>query len=271
MSIQGNHAILAIPDQDDLIWLECTNQILPFGFQGDFTDDRTVVLIKPEGGELVKTKLFVNADNSQVTKGEYTVSENGDLHGSLSIVSKGIQYDNSFSHERLSVDEKDQHYKSYFGSINNLKINSLDFINDQPNVAFTQKIKLSATSYADASNNKLMFVLNAFNNYSKTPKRYRTRENAFEISRGFHDQDEIVIIVPNDYILEAMPKNIEIKSKFGEYDIEIISDGKNSYIYKRTLLIKEGSYESKEYEEYRLFREQIAKNDNAKIVLTKKS
>ena len=116
-----------------------------------------------------------------------------------------------------------------------------------------------------------MFVLNAFNNYSKTPRRYRLRENAFEISRGYFDIDEIEIVVPMDYVVEAIPNNLEIKNKFGEYQMELISKGQNQFVYKRKLLIKEGAYESKEYEEYRLFREQVAKNDNAKIVLTKKS
>jgi hypothetical protein len=36
------------------------------------------------------------------------------------------------------------------------------------------------------------------------------------------------------------------------------------------LFIKKGVYTNKEYDEYRLFMEQVSKNDNAKIILTKK-
>lgn len=270
-SVQGNHIILAVPYEQELIWLECTNQLLPFGFQGDFTDDRNVVMIKPDGGEMVRTSLFANKDNSQFTKGNYVISSTGELSGSLSIVSKGIQYDNSYAYERLSTDDKDKHYKSYFGAMNNLKINALAFNNDAENIAFTQNIKLSANAYADANNNKLIFVLNAFNNFSKTPKRYRSRENAFEISRGYYDHDEIDILVPDNYRVEAVPENNSIKNKFGEYSFEIISQGKNSFTYKRILFIKEGFYESTDYDEYRLFKEQIVRNDNAKIILNKKS
>ena len=50
VTMQGNHIILALPQKDKkYLFLECTSQSIPFGFQGDFTDDRLALLIKPEG------------------------------------------------------------------------------------------------------------------------------------------------------------------------------------------------------------------------------
>jgi hypothetical protein len=49
--LQGNHAILGIPEADEIVWLECTSQDAPFGFGGSFSDDRNVLIITPEGGK----------------------------------------------------------------------------------------------------------------------------------------------------------------------------------------------------------------------------
>ena len=59
-SIQGNHAILNIPNKNNDVWLECTSQTLPFGFLGDFTDDRNVLVITPNGGEIKRTPCYKN-------------------------------------------------------------------------------------------------------------------------------------------------------------------------------------------------------------------
>ncbi|MBP6558316.1 MAG: DUF3857 domain-containing protein, partial [Flavobacterium sp.] len=91
-SIQGNHVILTLPTEKGLVWLECTSQIQPFGFQGDFTDDRNVLVVKPEGGEIVKTKTYSETESLRTIKGAYSINEEGKLTGKVKIISYGIQY-----------------------------------------------------------------------------------------------------------------------------------------------------------------------------------
>lgn len=270
VSQQGNHMILCVPNGDNYIWLECTNQNSPFDYQGTFTDNRDALVIKPEGGKIVRTKVSADAENSQITNGKYTIAPDGNLSGSLAMVSRGTQYDAVYGNERLSVDEKDKYYKSYFDNINNLKLNKITYKNNRETIEFTQNIELSAAGFAGNNPSKLMFAVNAFNGNSATPKRYRNRENPLELKRGFYDYDEITITTPTDYVIEAIPQNTEVISKYGEYKIEIVDNKNNTLTYKRKLLIKSGLYENKEYEAYRAFREQVSRNDNAKIILNKK-
>lgn len=269
VSMQGNHVILAIPHNDDYVWLECTNQVLPFGFQGDFTDDRDALLVKPDKGELVHTSVYRLEDNTQISKGSYAITDTGALTGNIRIASKGTQYDNKYFLDGSAQDALDKFYKSAFGHINNLKVKKTALTNDKDAKEFIEEIALEAESYCSKSGNRLIFAINAFNQFTDIPQRYRNRKNPFEISRGFHDTDEITINLPAGFTMEAKPEDVSLTDKFGEYKTEYIMVNPGQVLYKRSLLIKQGRYDSTEYENYRLFREKIARNDNAKIVLVK--
>ncbi|WP_166924706.1 DUF3857 domain-containing protein [Flavobacterium poyangense] len=269
VSMQGNHMILAIPTGDNYTWLECTSQDDPFGYQGTFTDDRDVLVVKPEGGVIVRTKIYDDKGNAQTDKGNYTIDENGNFTGSVSIVSSGSQYNSKSRVEHLQPNEKEAHYKEYWDNINNLKLEKITFTNDKENIRFTENIQVSAVSYATISANKMIFVVDAFNQSGGNVKRIRNRKNPFQIQRGYLDSDEIEISLPAGFSIEFLPTPYELKGKFGEYKTEIIKKENNKLTYKRSMFLNKGKYSNKEYDEYRLFMEQIAKNDNAKIVLTK--
>ena len=269
VSMQGNHMILAIPNGDYYTWLECTSQDAPFGFQGTFTDDRDVLVIKPDGGQIVHTQKYIDKYNSQISSGNYSLAANGDLAGKIEIVSKGSQYSQKEPIENLQPTEKEQHYKEYWNTINNLKINNLSFLNNKSIVSFTEKVEISAANYGNLLSGKMMFAINAYNQYTGTIKRIRNRKNPFEIQRGFSDSDEITVGLPNEFAIEFLPTNFELKSKFGEYKTEFIKKDANTIVYKRSLSIKKGLYSNTEYDEYRIFIDQVSRNDNAKMILTK--
>jgi transglutaminase-like putative cysteine protease len=268
-SIQGNHVILCIPDQDKYVFLECTSQDDPFGYQANFTDNRKVIVIKPDGGEIIKTTIYEPLKNTQDSKGIYNVDENGGFSGKINIVSEGSLYGTRALVEKLQPTEKDAHYKNYWSNINNLKLGKLALINDKDNIRFTEDVQISATEYATISANKMIFTVDAFNQSSANVKRIRNRKNPFQIQRGYLDTDEMEINLPTGFAIEFLPSNFELKGKFGEYKTEIIKKENNKLIYKRSMFLNKGKYSSKEYDEYRLFMEQVSRNDNAKIILIK--
>lgn len=269
VSMQGNHMILGIPVNGKVTWLECTSQQAPFGFQGDFTDDRLALLIKPDKGELVRTRVYDTEGNTQFCKGVYKLTETGALKGSLQYTSKGTQYDDKYLFESRSADDLSKIYKSRFSNINNVKIGKTVLKNNKDVEEFTEDLSLEAESYASKSGNRLIFTVNAFNQFSNVPQRYRSRKMPFSVERGWIDTDEIAIELPQGYSIEAKPEAVSVKEKFGEYTAEYIDNGKGGIIYKRSMKLNSGYYQSNEYEDYRAFREKIAKLDNAKIILVK--
>jgi len=269
VSMQANHATLAIPDGDKLRWAECTSQTSPFDYQANFTDDRLALVIKPEGGQIVRTIAYPAKENSQVSKATYAIMPDGKLSGHIEIKTKGTQYDSREQISRKSSTDQSNYYKEYFLQINNLKLERINLHNDKLQPEFTEKLSVSALAYATLNGNRLMFAPNAFNQFTSVPQRYRSRVNAVEIDRGFYDEDEFTITIPEGFTLEAKPKDMELSDVFGKYNVAYQVIDPNHIVYKRTLLINEGNYPASDYEKFRKFCEQIAKADNAKCVLIK--
>jgi hypothetical protein len=270
-SMQGNHVILNLPTDNGDIWLECTSQTVPFGYQGTFTDDRDVLVIKPEGGEIKHTGIHNDKDSFQKTKATYTINSDGSIKGEVTIHSAGIQYKDHYNLEKKSKREINEYYKDeYWSHINNLNITNYSFTNDRDNIIFKEKVVLNATDYATFSGDRMLFTINVFNKNTFIPKRYRNRKLPLEISRGFIDKDQFEITLPGDYTIEAIPDDVLIENKFGKYQISIKKINENKLQYSRTLFIKKGLYPKSEYKNYRNFRKKTAKLDKTKIVLIKK-
>ncbi|MCB4798629.1 DUF3857 domain-containing protein [Neotamlana laminarinivorans] len=266
---QGNHIILAIPkENNDLIWVDCTSQIHPFNFIGDFTDNRNVLMVKPNGSEIVRTTVYSDTLNLQKTNATIKLNANGSISANLNIKTKGTQYDNRFYIERQASKDIIEYYKETWDYVNNLEVDTYNFTNNKNDVEFTETLNLTARDYASLNGNRVFFPLNAFNKNTFVPKRYASRKLPVDIQRGYLDEDEFVYEIPKGYEIEAIPEAVEITNKYGVYNISAKKEGDN-IVYKRKLLIKSGRYNKQEYTAYRDFRKQVAKNDNAKIVLKK--
>jgi len=271
-SFSGNHAILNIPNNGKDIWLECTSQTAPFGFLGDFTDDRNVLVVTPEGGQIKRTASYKNEQNLQSINAAIVIDETGTVKAKLKIVSQGIQYDNKYPIESLNKKEQNTYYKSSVWNYNNnLSIDRVVLNNDQDKVVFTEELSVVITDFCAQSADELLFKVNVFNRNNNTPKRYRNRKHPLKIERGFKDVDAYEIEIPSNYVVsESLLVEKKIENKFGNYQVSIKRIDNNHLSYKRVLLIKEGVYSKEDYKLYRSFRRKVAKNDNIRIALKKK-
>ena len=269
-SLQGSHVILAIPKDDDYTWLECTSQTIPFGFLGDFTDDRDVLVIKPEGGFIVHTPKYINDNNLQEIDGIYTIDVDGKLSGSARISSYGTQYDSRSGLIELEEKKQKRYYYNFFNSINNLKIDSINFINDRDKVNLQEKLVFTSKNYASKVGDDFTLTLNAFNRIGRMPKKEIERTGSFRIDRGYKDVDVVTINTPKEFKIQYLPEPIVLNTDFGKYvlNIELMND--NTLSYRRELNIKSGTFSKEEYKAYRQFLQSVAKYDNSKILLEKK-
>lgn len=269
-AMQGNHAILNIPTESDNIWLECTSQKLPFGFIGDFTDDRDVLVITPEGGEIKHTKKYKVEESTQTIKGNCSISNEGKLEADALVTSKGIQYDDKYWLETETERDLDKHYKKRWRYINDLSIHSMDIKNNKNDIEFIEHINFNASNYTKKVGDRMLLAVNVLNRNTHMPDRYRNRKFSVKVQRGFKDVDEFEIKLPSQYKVESLPKNASIENEFGSYNTEIIIIDEKTLVYKREFIIKDGEFPKEEYANFRNFYKEVSKQDNAKIALIKK-
>jgi ribosome-binding ATPase YchF (GTP1/OBG family) len=270
-SIQGNHIILNIPNKGNDVWLECTSQTMPFGFLGDFTDDRNVLVVTPEGGLIKRTSIYKGEENLQIIKGTIQLDTLGNVKASLERVSKGLQFDDKSYYERYTEEELIKNYKSSVWNYNNnLEIESVKLKNDKENIVFTEYLGITVKNYAAINEQEYLFRVNIFNKNNFVPKRYRTRKLPLKISRGYKDVDEYEISIPDGYLLSALPLEKVLTTKFGTYKVAFTKINDTTFKYHKTMIIKEGVYPKEDYKIYRRFRKSIAKYESLRIAIIKK-
>lgn len=126
-SNQFNHVILQVPMNENPVWLECTSNLLPAGYLGDFTKNRHVLVTNAEGGFLTKTPNYFDSVWNQLSS---TNLINIDDMGNASILSKQVLKGN-FAEPLLYVKQEmdSRGQKDYFhknSSVSGLIIQQLD-------------------------------------------------------------------------------------------------------------------------------------------------
>ncbi len=266
-SFQGNHIILGIPDGDEITWLECTSQDIPYGFLGDFTDDRDVLMITPEGGKIAHTKIYETEENTQTITSKVKVDTEGNVTAALESVSKGLQYDNTYFLPKKKKEDIDEYYKNRWSYINRFSLNNFEFNNDRENVVFTETIALSIPKYANPVGDDYLFCPNIFNQSQHIPPRIEDRKQNLYLGHGFVDLDTVEVEIPGNFSIEALPEASVLETKFGKYEVVFSKTSENKLMYNRKLRINKGEYPPSEYENYREFLRSIARLDKTKILL----
>ncbi len=269
--IQGNHAILGIPDGENITWLECTSQDSPYGFIGDFCDDRDVLIVTPEGGKIVRTKNYSYEENLEETFVEVNINRKGGAKASYKSISRGLQYGDKYRFENEKQEDINKIYKNKWDAINGYTIDSLKLTNNREEILFIEDIKIDIPTYCISVGEDILVNVNLFNQNNNIPTRIKDREYDLDISRGFEDRNTINITIPQGYKIGDLPEDTLIENKFGTYAVNYKLVSENKLEYKRNLIIKKGTFPKEEYRNYRAFRRKISKLDKTKIIVIKNS
>jgi len=267
-SLQGNHAILCIPFKNDTTWMDCTSQTIPFGYLGDFTDDRIALACTSQGGILLHTPKYTADENMLEHTASFILDDNGELSGSMKSIFKGAEYDDMDDVIQESLQEQIKEMQRIY-PINNMTVQKLAFTQDKSfHPSTTEDITLKAAEYASTANGKVHFLLNPVNRMSRAPKQVMNRTTDLYINEGYTSEDEITYTIPAGYRQGTESLNVNIKNAFGTFTATSILQG-DKLIYKRKLQVIDGTYPKESYQDFVDFYQAVVDADDYDVVLVK--
>jgi transglutaminase-like putative cysteine protease len=271
-STQFNHAIAAVPNGADTIWLECTSQTNPFGYQGRFTGNRKALLITENGAKPVNTIRYKANQSIQSRKAIVALDITGDATAQIKTTYTGLQYENGGLDQILSNQFDEQ--KKWLQE--NTEIPSFDIVSFNmknikekiPSAIVTMELALKRLS--TTSGKRLFLTPNLLNRSTSIPEKVELRKTNVVLPMGYVDYDTVQFNLPENIYPEFTSGPIKYASRFGEYEAHFTFD-QGKLIYIRKMSMNEGIYPPESYNELIEFKKNINKADNTKVVFVNKT
>ncbi len=271
-SHQGNHVIVSIPNGKDTLWLECTSQTNPFGYQGNFTGDRWAHMITENGGKLVRTTKLKPEQNRKIQRAEVTLNKEG--NGVAKIISSysGLQYETN--HLNFIINNSSEDQKNWIlenVAIPNFDLNTFVMKNRKDKVpSAILELTINLKRYASTNGKRVFVQPNLLNRSTYIPTSNDNRKNPVVFKESYMDFDSIRYHVSEELYPEFVPEPINFSSRFGEYEARY-TFGQGKLLYTRKVKMVPGTHSADTYNELVEFFKKINKADNLKVVFITKT
>jgi transglutaminase-like putative cysteine protease len=270
-SHQANHAIVAVPNGADTLWLECTSQTNPFGYMGRFTGNRKAMLVTESGGKLVNTPRYTAETNLQFTTADVYVDVAGDAKAKVQSSFFGLQYENSSLDNSVKNVEDQKKWIQNNISIPSFDIQSFSMKEARNKVpSIDVNIDLSLRKLATVTGKRFFLTPNLLNKNTYVPQKVENRKTKVTRTFAYTDLDTIRYHLPEGIYPEFLPEAVKLKNRFGEYEASFKVD-QNSLIYIRKMRMNDGEFPAESYSELVEFYQAVSRADNAKIVFISKT
>lgn len=270
---QTNHVILLVPLKNDSIWLECTSQTLPFGYIHDniVGHDAHVIAEDGSGGKLCHIPQYADWQNNKETKLLVDIKEDGGADGNVTFIEHLHGYADNAQAFRSNDREKQIRYINTWLKLPQMQIGDVNTSEDKsslPSCLLTANFQ--SANFANRTGSRLFVPLSPLYKGTLTMFSAEKREWDIEIDTGFSETDTIIYTLPQSYVLESLPKNIDLSSAIGSFKTEIKQNG-NKVICIQKIDINSGHYSKDLYPEIKIFYNQLSASLKRKLVLRRES
>jgi len=271
-STQFNHVMLAVPQEEDTIWVECTADDIPAGYLTDFGNDRHVLMLTKEGGLIRKTPTPDPEDNLQLRKATVFLSDNGDAKAEVKTILTGFQQDNIRAMATYADPRQKERWLHNRLGVSSAEITNFQIEKEKNRPICSLDYQLSCRNWAKKSGSRLFLKLHQLEAPISIPHKDEDRKLPVVWKVAFQDQDSIFIDIPEGYVVESMnQEEIIVDRPYGHYKASVQLTDQGDILYKREWELDKCFLDPEEYEAFREFFMEVRKADQQQVVLNKRS
>jgi hypothetical protein len=265
-NIYFNHAIVCIPMQKDSVWVECTNNFIPFGQMSEGVAGHPSLLVTGSGGKIVFVPSGVREDSKRCRNYQLQLNSEGNALLDLQISFTGFELANGLQHYVRNQKEREEYLYKY------LDMN--DIVIDKYNCAYhkatpssiTLEAEINCSKYGTCSGNRMFLPLTQGGAVTEVPEKANNKKFPFSVDKSTNDRDTLSMILPEGFITESLPASFHAETKFGKFYIST-HEANGIITVVRSLEIYKSEYPAREYIQFRDFMISIQRAEKQKIVL----
>jgi transglutaminase-like putative cysteine protease len=266
---QVNHVIVMVPLPGDTIWLECTNQTLPFGYIHKSIAGHDALAIDENNAFFCTLPDNNPLDNQEINTVDMYISSDGYAEFNVHSTYKMDVFERMYYKLKgLSTKEENDILGSLLAvqkpKVSNYK--KIEILTERPEMNIYYTIKCD--EYASKTGSRMFIPANPALLSLKNIFIGNTREQPIEMKSGIHKADTIRVHIPAGYVIETTPKPTEIKSDYGYFNAQIKEeDGILTYI--QILELQPRRYAASEFKDIKDFYNRVENFQTSTISLKK--
>ena len=265
-SLQFNHVILAVPCEEDTLWLENTSNNNPFGYAGTFIQNRYALLVDSNASRIVSIPALQKEDVLCSKNYKFTLGTSGNTDLIMSNFYRGSDFEmfNELQKYYTSSEQNEILYELI--PYADLKILFWQLIHSGRDARLIHLI-------AQATHKTIMNDLGNEQYFSIAPIELPPFEQAVNRTLPVRLPCPVYLSDTLSYSLNLsfskmnVPADTLIENRFGNYRLRFVKDDNNLLVY-REFYLKAGFIPYSDYPNFYAFLTAVKELEKKKIIIT---
>lgn len=262
---QFNHVILAVPLDNDTLWLENTSNTNPFGYAGTFIQNRKALLINHNGSRLIQTPSLSQSDVQVTARLEFFLDGEGNAKIKLLKNFKGEEFE---TYNSLYTQYNHDIQNTYIHD--NLPLDAFELQDwslvkkgrDDRNILLESTITVKHILKNIGTEQYFAFLPVDIPDFTPPKKRKLPVVLPYPV----YETDTLIYHLPLTRSKIILPENTLLKSKYGWYHIVFYHQGQIVKIFREFLLYQQNIALS-DYGDFYNFLIAIKSGEKRKIII----